>query len=461
LKKNYCIAAVLLLSIITIVLHLLLHDRYRISCEDDVWSPGHAHTFVTTGLEIDRIFHTPSRKVIWSFGKTYDFLYGAFGSVFGWSRNSMHLLSKLLVLSGAFFWWGIVRRLGYSPLLGGAVFFGLLLIEPLVSTANISRKDALVFCLVALQLYLLIRGRFAEAACTVGIAFETHPLGSLAVFLSLGVLWMRRREWLSEGRWRKTVLLLLAGAVPAALYFILMLPDHFSLPALLKSYSKTNVFSGYVESYAWNNFFYVYLVHEKHLFQLFFYMIAIGLFLWKRDWREEKNSLILLLLMLGASVILKRPNHHYMSYATPVLLLFSFRTLERHCRWLWLAPLLFLILIGGYVQRYSSHSGYSNGMMSRRLLALVPEDTLPVVGAPDLWFAFHNRRFIPTHFQDPWKELQLQEFYFVEDAWAAKYDSWFYRKAVVFCFSNASVIPVGSTTRIGDFKLRVVRVSKG
>jgi len=459
-KTRYFVAAVIIMSILTVAVHFFLHDRYRISYVDDVWSPSHTYTFVTTGRDLDKIFHTESRNISWTFGRTYDFVYGGLAQLFGWSRSGLHVISKLLLLIGAFFWMWIVRSLGFSRVLAVGIFFGLLLIEPVISTANISRKDALAFCLMAIQFYLMVRGRFLEAAFTAGVAFEVHPMGSIMVFFSVMLLWVWRRKWFSpEKRWR-TLLLLVAGAVLGVVYFLLLHPHNFAISKFFRAYARSNLFSGFNMQYACNNFLYVYLVHNKHFFQLFFYILVIALFIWKRNWKEEKLPFLFLLILIGASVLLRRPNPHYMIYATPFLLFFAFRTLERHKRWIPMVFLLFILLLGGYTRCYIKHRKFSNSDMSARIRNVVPHDGLPVVASPDFWFAFYKRRFIPTHFQDPWKELKLQKFYFIEDDWAKKYDNWFYSRAVNWCYSNAIVVPVDSTFRIGDFNLRVVQIRK-
>ena len=460
LNRKQAVLALILVSLLTLTIHILLHDRYRIFYEDDVWSPSHTHTLMTTGQEIDRIFHTPERNIRWTFGKTYDYVYGVLAEVFGWSRSGIHLISKLLVLLGALLWFRIARELGYSVVLAWSLFFGLLLIEPLVSTANISRKDALAFCLIALQLFLLLKRRFVAAALSAGIAFETHPMGSVAVLLSAGILWLRRREWLAGGQWKRVLLKLAIGGALGVAYFLLLHIDTFSFSKFFRAYSRSNMFSGFKMEYGWNNFLYVYLVHEKHLFQLGFYLLSIALFVWKRDWRRDRTALLLLGVLVLASILLRRPNLHYMTYATPLLLLFSFSTLERHRRFAVLAVVLFGILTTGYLSRYVEHREYSNAAMTARITPLVPRDGLPVVAQPDLWFAFRDRRFVPTHFMDPWEELKLTNFYFIRDEWAAVYDSWFYKRAESSCLSNAVATPLGKTFRIGRFRLHVLRIRK-
>lgn len=454
------ILLLVLLGLLTVGIHALLHDRYRIFYEDDVWSPSHTHTWVTTGKAVDRVFHTPERNVRWTFGRTYDFVYGGLAQVFGWSRSGLHLIAKLLVLLGAFCWFRSARGLGYGRELAWALFFGLLLLEPIVSTANISRKDALAFCLIAVQFLLMVKGRYLEGALAAGVAFETHPLGSLTLFLSAALLWTRRRELLPQGMWKKTLLKLAAGGALGIAYFVLLHLDTFSLANFTKAYARSDTFSGFKMDYGWNNFLYVYLVHERHFVQLGFFLLAGALFVWKRDWREDRLPLLLLGALFVFSLVIKRPNLHYMTYAAPVLLLFAFRTLERHRRFALLALVLFGFLAGSYVDRHVRHRDFTNGAMSARVRPLVPADGLPVVAQPDLWFAFRERRFIPTHFMDPWNELALKEFYFIRDDWAAAYDPWFYKRAVAWCYSNATVTPVATAVRVGKYLLRVERVRK-
>jgi hypothetical protein len=133
--------------------------------------------------------------------------------------------------------------------------------------------------------------------------------------------------------------------------------------------------------------------YYRHVPEFVAFSIGAFVFFRKRLYRSNLFVTFSLMGMLLASLILSRPNHHYMVFLYPVFLLILV-SVSRELGQLPAVSALFLaFLLPQYAMVYWKNRGFDYPKAVSDLRALVPVDTSPIVGNGDAWYLFPGRDF--------------------------------------------------------------------
>lgn len=403
----------ILLLLLAVALYFILHNIYRVANVDDAWSLSFAYNYLFKHISSDVTFGaTTGGCGVMYFGKTYAYLYGAILDALGWTKSNALYISTLFVGLSSIVWYFIIWRL--TRLRKFAFIFAVLMviIEPFFEAANEARPDALTFLLVSIAFLAIIEHKPFLAGITAMVAFETHPMGIIAFFYVFSAIVTNIIKYgFPKGKIVSKTILFIMGVGLGILYFFL-LHYHF-LGTLVRSVTASNtshqVFSNLFTGYFFNT------GYARHLPELLLILISMTVFIKRKYYQSNPHVLVLLVVLTGLLLFVKRPNFRYIIYIYPVFLLLILETFRRLNR-LKLAVLIYMVLIlPPYTCAFVYHRNYNQTVYIHKIETAVPHDQLPVVGGSDDWFAFKERRFYTTNYDGKFKKLNLKEFYFIEN----------------------------------------------
>jgi hypothetical protein len=252
--------------------------------------------------------------------------------------------------------------------------------------ATQARPEAFAFLLVSGSLLLAMQERWFWSAFFGALAVESHPAAALGCFWLLPQLLQSplesartRRNWLFAG---------MGGTVAVLAYLVLHRPYLADLAEALRGGSES---LGLGRHFAIEYFFRTkYLRHLPEL--LIFAMAAFFYFRSANPLRRLAGPLPTMVLVVG-SLLLSRPNFHYMVYLYPLPVLWYVGVscsgnVRGSALWRWSLPALYLAL--GALVILKNHD-YSSAEWNRALAqgSLVTQGR--VVGPPEAWFILKDR----------------------------------------------------------------------
>ncbi len=202
------------------------------------------------------------------------------------------------------------------------------------------------------------------------------------------------------------------GLALSAIGYLLLHPGVFS--TLGREIVEGNTQGGRsVNNYLFDYFFKT--RHYRHLPELALILGALWVFARRALWKKDPFVAALTALTLASTFVLSRPNYHYALYAAPAFLLLILSSARARG---WLGPIavfLSLLLLSQYAVVYVKNRSFHWEERLAKTQALVPDDSLPVLGSANEWFVFRNREFIWSQYVGDRTALGFKEAYLVEE----------------------------------------------
>jgi hypothetical protein len=401
-------------ALLLVAIYLIVGGIYRPQNLDDGWTLSALYQYHVHGIEQDKIFGatlaSEGQDGVYHFAKIQALIYGAILDIVGWTQSAGHAVSTLFVGLGAVTWGLITKRLTGRSHLAVATVILLLLSEPFFGPANQSRPEALTFFFAAAALALYIYDRPLLSGLFIGLAFEVHPAGLFAgLYVASAFFAKATKTGLRELVFsRQTALLLLGSFIGLSVYLLLHAE---AISTLLETFSQSNT--------GFSNFLIYYFFMAKymrHIPELIFFSIMLGVFVRGRHWREAQ-SLSWLLLIAGASLlVLHRGSIHYVLYLYAPLMLISLWVADRYNKLLVTYSLCLVLFVSQYGAIFYLNRSYSFEAYSAAVSKAVPNDGLAVAGTSNDWFIFQERVFYAfTYGSEAFNEVAPSEFYLIRN----------------------------------------------
>lgn len=378
----------------------ILHDWYRPTNLDDPWFGSFIWNSFKHGIEDrDILVGAPAGSGMVGvnhFGKLWSLVYGMALEMFGWSRGVLHAVSATLTLIALSLWGKAAHQVGASSRQAQWLVLLLGLSPPFLGMATQARPEAFAFTLISSALVLALADRWFWAALLGALAVESHPAAALGCFWLLPQL---LQSW-SEPRYsfRRVLSAGVGGALAVLIYVLLHRPYLGNLVEALRGGSES---LGLGRHFAIEYFFRTkYLRHLPEL--LIFAGTAVFYFQKPKAFRRLAGPLPAGIVIAG-SLLLSRPNFHYMVYLYPLFVLWfvgvffagSDRGILRPGL---ILPALYLAL--GALIVFKNHD-YSGSRWSDSLAQGAAQTQGAVVGPPEAWFVLKDRLILCTDPREP------------------------------------------------------------
>ena len=412
-KSDYWVIGAFCIAIV--LTYFLLHDIYRPDNYDDPGFLSFIYNYINRGISHDVVFgstHRNGYSGLVLFGKSCGYLYGAVLSPVGWTRSNSHLISILLVLLSAFFWYQIISKLGFSLRLTLFFSLALLLLEPFFGAANQARSDALCFFLLSLALLLFIKRVYLLSGFIAMVSFEVHPVGISTFFYILAVALTRMGTMkTTEKKPGRFALGFAAGILLGAVYYYIL--HRNALPLLFSTLMRGNQ-GGFKIVPILSEYFFK-TKYYRHIPELILIMGCSGVFIIKKYWRKNRLTAFFFLAACAVALIIRRPNFMYMIFLYPALLLLILSVFEAGGRPRLIMVIFLIYLIPQYAFVYFQNRDYDLPRYIGEVKRSVPDDSLSILGSPNDWFAFQDRDFYTLDYRKGIESLSLKEFYLIEN----------------------------------------------
>lgn len=380
---------VLTVIIILIVLYIPFHNRYRNEHIDDAWSFSWAYGYWTEGDVYDSVFgYLDGDGGTSIFGRTYAFIYGAWGSATSWSRPAGYVLSTLFLFGAAALWRKNLLILGYSPPIILSFVLIMLLMEAYYGMAHRLRSDALVLFLSTLSLTLYLCKRPFFSAISLCVAVETHPYGMVGLFYILSVVLSELIGTAKQNRRyppADVFRFLLGGLLGFGYYMALHYKWLEGLSDTLNRIGGNSIFKYFFDhSYSW-----------RHWPELVVIAVGVSVFIIRREYRNDKFIPIFICMMLLFSILLPRANHQYIVFLyPPFILLLLYMSARLNFLPVFMAGFL-LFQIPQYAWLFWNQRDFSWPNYVERLRKIIPEDKDAMIYGPSsAWFALYKYNYV-------------------------------------------------------------------
>lgn len=391
---------------------MALHCKYRVEDTDDPWVLSFYYNYLHHGISCDRYMGYTAAGMQF-FGKTPALIIGTALDRIGWTKSNAHITSTFFLFLSIPLWVSILLRMKYSRDLALSFGTSMLLLDPFFTIANSARYDAFVFFLVTASLWFSTSRLYFYAMVSAWIAFESHPLGIIAFFyISVQALSsLPSSPFSRHGLWKKIVFPAF-GFLLGSFYYVSLHSGTLSrVPHIL---AEGNILlHGQI-----NNFVYEYFFKTKygrHIPELILILFSAWIYWTKKIYKENRLLNYFLAVLLVFTLVVMRPNMHYIVFIYPALLLLILRVFEV---WSSLKNAIFLFLIlyiPQYIFVYHLNHTFDLNEQIREMKSVVPRDNLPILGGPNEWFAFYDRDFYSLEYSGDFQKLGLTDFYLIED----------------------------------------------
>jgi len=372
--------------VILIILYIPFHNRYRNEHIDDAWSFSWAYEYWIEGEVYDSVFgYLDGDGGTSVFGRTYAFIYGAWGLATSWSRPAGYVLSTILLLGTAALWRKNLLILGYAPSVALSFVAIMLLMEAYYGMAHRLRSDALVLFLSTLSFTLHLRRRPFFSGLSLCVGIETHPYGLIGLFYILSAV---LNDFLDTAKKKRRysaayVLRFILGGLLGFGYYMAL---HFKwIEGLLEVSNRIGgnpIFKYFFDhSYSW-----------RHWPELAVVLAGVFIFIIRREYRNDKFIPTFLCMMLLFSILLPRGNHQYIVFLyPPFILLLLYLSANLNFLPFFVAGFM-LFQIPQYAWLFWSQRNFSWPNYIERLQQFIPEDAT-IYGPSSAWFALYDRDF--------------------------------------------------------------------
>jgi hypothetical protein len=378
-------------ALLLVAIYLIVGGIYRPQNLDDGWTLSALYEYHLHGTAHDKIFGatlaSEGQDGVYHFAKIQAFIYGIILDVLGWTQSAGHTVSTLFIGLGALTWGIIAKRLTGRGGLAIATVMLLLFSEPLFGPANESRPEALTFFFASAAYALYLFDRPLLSGLLIGLAFEVHPAGLYAgLYVASAYFAQAAKSGLKNHIFSRPTALLLLGSLLGFSAYLLLHAE--ALSTLLQTFSQSNKGA--------SNFLVAYFVKAKylrHIPELIFFVVMLGVFVRGRLWRETQPLAWLLAISGLSLLVLHRGNIHYVLYLYAPLMLISLWVADRYKRLYLTFSLFVMFYIAQYGAVYYLNHSYSFDAYTSAITSAVPDDDLTVVGTSNDWFIFKERSF--------------------------------------------------------------------
>ncbi len=264
----------------------------------------------------------------------------------GWTPTGIVVLNLGFALVALSLWWSLLLVLGYRE--RWIAFFILFLgvTEPVVAMVEKGRYEFFACLLLALALWLGVKGVESAAALVAMLAVETEPAALLVPLLVVVLLASRTKDW------KRLVLKLGIAALIAITVYVKLHPGAIQL--IVHAHyprQKSGAFGGTMRAY--------FLERKRHLPELAMLLIGMLFYLQRR---QGINRMPLWCAVVSTAVLglLPHGNVAYELFAMPFLLWVALEGYDRAPRGRWVPALVFLLTLAeyGYLYHANLHEGF-------------------------------------------------------------------------------------------------------
>lgn len=425
----------LLVILLTGTTYVLLHGNFNTYYEDDSWTISNVWNYQELGIEEDLVFleaDAPGRQHV--FSKIYNIIGGNFLSFFGWTKTNVFVLNSIFIFLAALVWWFILQNLPVSKKIAGMVALLIPIFPPFFFAAHTGRPDAMTFLLVSLMFLAFIKNRYVLAAFLLVMAVETHIMGIIGLFYMLAYTLYKRKDYYDNSQ--EIGRLLIGSSFGLALgvgYYLSLHWDTFSLVEMIALVNGkkdmvsplNNYILTYFTDFDWYN----------HLLEFGLLVGTTVLFLKNKLYKDNEFITLFLIVLVLSTFLTRRENRNYIIYVFPAILMMYCYTYEQLKKLPQFAVGIVGMLVIYYGTIFYSHQDYNFQEISNKIERATPQENLPIVGMPDIWFAAKERTFYPMHTHRDFNRIELSEFYLVESDFLAHRNR-AYQPLVDYFFEN-------------------------
>jgi hypothetical protein len=300
----------------------------------------------------------------------------------GWIPAGVVPLNLGFTLVALWLWWSFLLVLGYRERWIAAFILFLGVTEPVVAMVEKGRYEFLAFLLLALALWLGVKGLEFAAALVAMLAVESEPAAVLVPLVVVLLLVIRSKDW------KRLILKLGVAALIALAVYMKLHPGAIQLMAHTHYDQQHSAFGGTMRSY--------FFKRKRHLLELAMLLLGVFFYLQRRPgihpmplWCAAITAAMLILLPHG--------NVAYELFAMPFLLWVALEGYDGAPRWRWVPALAFLLTLAqyGYLYHANRHEGFRAqdfaGVRERisasEIELGVPDSQTNICGDYSLWFA--------------------------------------------------------------------------
>jgi hypothetical protein len=395
-QKNMLLINSLLGSLVGLVyLSSILHTYtpYRF---DDTWFTSFIYNDYTYNIRTDEVFGGDLNNGLGGtqlFGKIYATIYGSIAFFFSnWSKQFLYVITEGFMLLSVLVWGVIAKHYQLSTRHILILCLSMLFSQSFFTFSHSVRPEVFVLFFSSLSLLCFLKFQYGLSILFAFIAIETHPVGSVAVFMILILLNNPQQvKFIRDNALKLSIYLISIGISCILLY--LMLHGEFIEKASQVKQAYRPLFS--------ENFFITYYTFPKYYHTLpeaLLVGFAVIMYIRKKFYKSELREIgFLFLALIVFSVIINRGmGGAYAVLAYPLFFLLIFSVFIKMDK----LGLLLILLLAFYIPKYAyiyyrnlhypSYDTAYQELLKRNL----PEDNLPIVGLPnDYWAFMHNRRF--------------------------------------------------------------------
>ncbi len=394
---------IILFAIFALLVNILIFNNYRAEDIDDPWSLSFAYNFLHNDYEYDSVYKTTELGGVAYFGKIYSYFYGFVLDKIGWTKLYGHILSAIFTYLSLFLWYKIFQQIGINKKKIAVILLLMLVFEPYLCIANKTRSDALAYFFSTLCFYLFTKEKYLLSGFTGMLGLETHPLGISGYFYCLAFFIWQNKEYLKDKKKLvKSIIYFFIGIILGSLIYILL---HYNALLNIGGELKHAVGTAKSKNYLISYFFYS--KKNRHLVEFILFISMSIVYFVRKQYREDKFSIIFLIIVIIQSILLPRGNYNYAVFAFPAFILFSVEVIFFNRKIIPFLLLLFILLFPQYIYLYKmNYREKSNSEYVDIIYNKLPDNKLPVFGSANEWFAFYQRDYFYFYTIDERDEIK-------------------------------------------------------
>ena len=399
---------------IGVLAYYFLHINYNLYYVDDTWTISNVWNFTKLGIAKDLVFIEPDEKGYNQyFGLTYYFLMGKALNILGWTKSSVFIINSFIVWPIAIVWWFILKELHFSKNVANLTVCFLPIFPPFFFAAHIGRADAMVLLIISFQLLLFIKKRYFLSAFLIGVAIEIHLMGVAGAFYLLSyMIYDHKTIFSKKVEFRLFFIKIFSGALLGIIYYFCWHYNHFSIEEIGRLVSSKKDMSSPLNNYILTYFSSTDWV--SHIWEFILLIAVMVLYIKNKLYRKNRFLFILLLFLIISTFITRRENRNYLIYIFPAIILMYFYTFEQLKKLKCFTVFISIALSVYYYSIFNFNKDYHFEKIVSDIRKELKDETIPIVGIPDFWFAAMDREFISIHSARNLNRVQPGEFYFIQ-----------------------------------------------
>lgn len=393
-KNMFLVNLFFIIFIVVIYSSSVLHiyTPYRV---DDAWFTSFIYNDYVHNIRTDEVFGGNLSNGLGGtqlFGKIYTAVYGSIASIFNnWSKQFLYTITEVLMLLSVLVWGLIARHYHLSNEHVIILCLSMLLSQTFFAFSHSVRPEIFILFFSSLSLLCFIKYKYGLSILFAFIAIETHPIGSITIFMILAVLNHQQIIFFKENIHKLSIYIITLGII--CISFYLMLHGEFieKTVELKKAYMPL-LSENFLVSY------YTFPKYYHTLPEALLIGFSVIIYIQKKLYQSVQRDIgFLFISLIIFSVIINRDvGGVYAILAYPLFFLLIFLAFIKIDK----LGLLLLLLVAFYIPKYTYvyyrnlHSPNFDVTYQEKLKYNLPPDSLPVIGLPnDYWVFMHNRRF--------------------------------------------------------------------